>query len=71
MKFNWAFLLASLLCGLTLAAFICIPMVQHTPCRTEDDTWCHWNATVQGNGEGRSFTTYWEGVTIYDRENSR
>lgn len=71
MKFNWAFLLASLLCGLTLAFFLCVPLVQATPCRAEDDTWCHWNASVQGNGQGHSFTTYWEGFTIYDKENAR
>lgn len=64
LRVNWAFLAASTLCGLILAVFMCIPLVQATPCRTEDDTWCHWNAVTQGNGEGESFTTYWEGFTV-------
>lgn len=38
------------------------------PCPTEDSVGCYWDAQVQGNGLGRSFTvtedgavTYWDG----------
>lgn len=27
------------------------------PCQQEDDTNCHWSATVQGNGNGYDFVT--------------
>ncbi|WNO27760.1 membrane protein [Microbacterium phage Huwbert] len=36
------------------------------PCATEDSDNCYWDASVQGNGEGRSFdvrdgvVTYWD-----------
>jgi len=36
-----------------------------TPCATEDSTWCTWHADTQGNGQGRSFVTLWDGATIY------
>lgn len=46
-----------------------ITMLTMDPCPTEDAPGpCYWNAAVQGNGEGRSFTvdatqhvTYWDG----------
>lgn len=66
MKINWGFIAASIVVGLTVAAFLCVPMVKATPCATEDDTWCHWSADTQGNGQGHSFTTYWEGFTVND-----
>lgn len=37
-----------------------------TPCATEDSTWCHWDAETRSNGQGSSFTTYWEGFTVYE-----
>lgn len=37
-----------------------------TACVTEDSTYCHWDGDAQGNGQGRSFTTYWEGFTVYE-----
>ena len=43
-----------------------IALVNATPCPTEDSTWCHWDAQTHGNGQGRSFTTYWEGFTLFD-----
>lgn len=39
--------------------------VQVTPCPTEDSTWCYWDATSRGNGNGESFIALWEGATIY------
>jgi hypothetical protein len=35
------------------------------PCLTEDSTWCYWDASTQGNGQGVSFVTLSEGDTIY------
>lgn len=35
------------------------------PCATEDSVSCHWDATVQGNGIGRSFTTDADGMPTY------
>lgn len=56
-----------------LAGVLCLGVVasvvlhaSQTPCATEDSTFCHWDADTQGNGHGRSFTTYWGGMTIYD-----
>ena len=58
---TWIVIIATLA---GLSALFCIPMVEHTPCATEDSTWCHWDAETQGNGQGTSFTTYWEGFTV-------
>ena len=33
-------------------------------CETEDSQWCIWNAAQQGNGQGSSFISLWEGMTI-------
>lgn len=53
-----------ILCLFALTGAVCNVMVEATPCAVEDDTWCHWDATQHGNGQGRSFTTYWEGFTV-------
>lgn len=63
-RVNWGFILASTVVACLVSAFLCSLMVEVTPCHTESDTWCHWNAVTQGNGEGTSFTTYWEGFTV-------
>ncbi len=34
-------------------------------CATEDSDNCHWDATTQGNGTGRSFTVI-DGVVSYE-----
>lgn len=64
MKINWGFIIASTILACIVSVFLCSMIVRETPCATEDDTWCHWNAVTQGNGEGESFTTYWEGFTV-------
>lgn len=33
-------------------------------CPTEDSTWCIWNAAAQGNKQGTSFISLWEGTAI-------
>ena len=33
-------------------------------CVVEDDTWCIWNASEHGNGQGSSFVSLWEGATV-------
>lgn len=30
-------------------------------CEIEDQTWCVWLAFTQGNGQGNSFVSLWEG----------
>lgn len=34
------------------------------PCLTEDSTWCTWYSEIQGNGQGDSFTSLTNGITI-------
>ncbi|WP_158564072.1 hypothetical protein [Jiangella anatolica] len=34
------------------------------PCPEEDSTWCHWDAKQQGNGQGSSFVTLAETITL-------
>lgn len=34
-------------------------------CPTEDSSFCRWDASVQGNGEGTSFVSTWEGGPLF------
>lgn len=34
------------------------------PCEFEDSSWCTWYADVQGNGQGESFTSTWDGGPV-------
>lgn len=37
-----------------VVAFLFIGAAMTTPCPAEDDTWCIWDASSQGNGVGES-----------------
>lgn len=41
------------------------PVEQLPACVTEDSDNCHWDATTQGNGTGRSFTVI-DGTVYYN-----
>ncbi len=56
--------LAALL-PLTVVATIATAVIGG-PCEYEDSRWCHWDAPVRGNGEGRSFVQIGD-LTIYVR----
>lgn len=43
---------------------ITLLMLLLPPCPTEDSSWCTWDATQQGNGQGTSFITLSEGTYI-------
>lgn len=48
-----------------LEAIVALLFILAPSCETEDDTYCSWNASTQGNGEGRSFVALDEGNRFY------
>lgn len=69
---GWSVLAFSLLClGLALiglhGAGAPAPSATMPACATEDSPGpCRWDATVHGNGQGRSFTVDEDGTITYD-----
>lgn len=48
----------SLVALLGATAILFSPILDFTPCATEDSTWCYWDAQTRGNGQGQSFIAF-------------
>ena len=51
--------IVSALVALGLSALIITTPSNWPECPTEDSTWCSWDASAQGNGQGSTVINFW------------